>query len=233
VTKSSQLPASRGRRLWKNWLQPFLVCLLVIAPFRSAVADWNDVPTGSMKPTVLVGDRVFVNRLAYDLKVPFTNWHVAEWGGPARGDVVVLTSPADGKLLLKRVVGVPGDVVALESSRLIVNGKSRRVAAVPPKAVPQIPAAQRGRHVFNSERLSATDPGHVIMLTPGRSSSRNFGPVAVPQGRYLVMGDNRDNSFDSRGFGFVPRENILGRVNGVVFSFAPEPRWERFFTRLE
>ena len=233
MSKSSQLSASRGRRLWKNWLQPFLICLLVIAPFRSAVADWNDVPTGSMKPTILEGDRIFVNKLAYDLKVPFTNWHVAEWGDPERGEIVVCTSPADGRLLVKRVVGLPGDVVALEKNRLIVNGKSRTVATVPQNAVPQIPAAQRGQHVFASERLSATDPGHVIMLTPGRRSSRSFGPVVVPQGRYLVMGDNRDNSFDSRGFGFVPREDILGRARGVVFSFDPEPRWERFFTRLD
>ena len=71
------------------------------------------------------------------------------------------------------------------------------------------------------------------MLTPGRSASRNFGPVQVPTGRYLVMGDNRDNSFDSRGFGFVPREDILGHAKGVAFSFSPTPRWERFFTRLD
>ena len=115
------------------------------------------------------------------------------------------------------------------------GGLARPTPRLLDRSIPEeLDAACRGAMALDvEERLSATDPGHVIMLTPGRSSSRNFGPVAVPPGRYLVMGDNRDNSFDSRGFGFVPRENILGRVNGVVFSFAPEPRWERFFTRLE
>src|SRR5262245_40087463 len=95
------------RWLWKEWVKPLMICGLLVGSIRSAVADWNDVPTGSMKPTILEGDRVVVNKLAYDLKVPFTTWHVAEWGNPQRGDIVVFFSPVDGTRLVKRVIGLP------------------------------------------------------------------------------------------------------------------------------
>src|SRR6266481_8840380 len=90
---------------------------------RSSLADWNVVPSGSMQPTILVGDRVLVNKLAYDLKVPFTTWHVLEWANPRRGDIVVFYSPYDGKRLVKRVVGLPGDTVELRNNALVLNGQ--------------------------------------------------------------------------------------------------------------
>jgi signal peptidase I len=96
---------------------------LVMFSIRSSLADWNDVPTGSMKPTILEGDRVFVNKLAYDLKVPFTTWHIAEWSNPQRGDIVVFFSPKDGTRLVKRVIGLPGDTVELLNEQLIINGQ--------------------------------------------------------------------------------------------------------------
>lgn len=96
-----------ARWFWKEWVKPFLVIALIVGSVRSAVADWNHVPTGSMKPTILEGDRVIVNKLAYDLKVPFTTWHLAEWGNPARGDIVVFFAPNDGTRMVKRVVGLP------------------------------------------------------------------------------------------------------------------------------
>ena len=82
--------------------KPFVFVILIVLSFRSSIADWNDVPTGSMKPTILEGDRIFVNKLAYDLKVPFTTWHLAQWGDPRRGEVIVFYSPADGVRLVKR-----------------------------------------------------------------------------------------------------------------------------------
>src|SRR2546421_4007156 len=100
----------------------FLFVVLVVLSFRSSIADWNDVPTGSMKPTIMEGDRVFVNKLAYDLKVPFTTWHLAQWDNPKRGDIVVFFSPADGQRLVKRVVGLPGDRIELANNELLVNG---------------------------------------------------------------------------------------------------------------
>src|SRR4029453_13404575 len=84
-------------KLWSNWIKPVGMVVLIVATFRSAVADWNDVPSQSMEPTILVGDRIFVNKLAYDLKVPFTSWHLAEWSNPERGDGVIFFAPPAGK----------------------------------------------------------------------------------------------------------------------------------------
>src|SRR3954451_3072418 len=114
-------PKPRGiRRVWYE-LRPILVMLVVLFSFRSAVADYNVVPTGSMKPFIIEGDRIFVNKLAYDLKIPFTRIHIAQWADPKRGDVVVFDRPSDGVRLVKRVVGIPGDVIALRDNRLFIN----------------------------------------------------------------------------------------------------------------
>lgn len=214
------------RRFFREWIQHLAVTALVLGSFRSAVADWNDVPTGSMRPTVLEGERVFVNRAAYDLKVPFTTWRVASWGDPARGDVVVLISPHDGRLLLKRVVGIPGDRIEMRANRLVVNGVDATYV-------------ETGQPDGDSAVIRETvgTRAHFIELAPYPSSASTFGPLAVPAGRYLMMGDNRDNSFDSRFFGLVPRSEILGQVTRVVASVDPErsyrPRFERFLKALE
>ncbi len=93
----------------RGWIGSMLVALLIATSFKSAIADWYVVPTGSMKPTIVEGDRIFTNKLAYDLKVPYTTWHIVSWDNPKRGDIVVFDSPADGKLLVKRVIGLPGE----------------------------------------------------------------------------------------------------------------------------
>src|SRR5688500_19941607 len=98
-------------------IRVFLLMILIVSSLRSALADWNDVPTGSMKPTIQEGDRVVVNKLAYDLKVPFTTVNIFKWDDPKRGDIVVLFSPADGTRLVKRVVAVPGDQVEMREDR--------------------------------------------------------------------------------------------------------------------
>src|SRR4051812_11114887 len=104
--------------------RPFLFVILIVLSFRSTIADWNDVPTGSMRPTILEGDRIFVNKLAYDLKVPyFTTIHLAHWSDPKRGDVVVFFSPENGVRLVKRVVAVPGDTVEVRGRTVLINGK--------------------------------------------------------------------------------------------------------------
>src|SRR5215210_9062990 len=102
----------------------FILMILIVSSLRSALADWNDVPTGSMKPTIQEGDRVVVNKLAYDLKVPFTTIEIFKWSDPQRGDIVVLFSPVDGVRLVKRVVGVPGDRIYMRDNQLYVNGKA-------------------------------------------------------------------------------------------------------------
>ncbi len=220
--------------LWRDTVRPILVILILLGSFRSAVADWNDVPTGSMKPTILEGDRIFVNKLAYDLKLPFTNWHLFEWAEPRRGDVVICFSPADGKRLVKRVIGLPGDRIELRNNLLLINGKAATYRSIDPGVAQQIEADQRSRHRFVSERLDSR--WHPVMTTPGQPGQRSFRSVTVPAGHYFVMGDNRDNSADSRRFGFVPRDQIVGRATAIAFSVDPAkhywPRWHRFFKAL-
>lgn len=222
----------RAAWFWREWVKPLLVVGLVLGSFRSAIADWNDVPSGSMKPTILEGDRVFVNKIAYDLKIPFTTWRVSEWSNPQRGDVVVLYSPYDDKRLIKRVVGIPGDRVEMKEHKLIVSGVP---ANYEPLETSMFVGVDPDSSAF--EELAPHARPHPILTTPGRPSMASFDPVTVPPGRYLVMGDNRDNSFDSRWFGFVDRTRILGRATAVVLSFdinnSFKPRWGRFFTKLQ
>lgn len=226
---------SRVRQAWE-WARPLIVLLVVLSSFRSAVADWNDVPTGSMKPTILEGDRVFVNKMAYDLKVPFTTWHLAEWGDPARGDVVVLLSPENGRRLIKRVIGVPGDDLAWRGRTLYVNGEPASYAPIDPEIEARLDGdAEPFRRLIAWEEIG--EVRHPVMVTPALHSRRgDFGPVSVPEEGFFLMGDNRDESRDSRAIGFVPRELILGRAIGVAFSLDREDlrfRADRFFDALE
>lgn len=225
----------RAREFARAWLKPILLAVLIVAPFRSAVADWHDVPTGSMKPTVLEGDRIFVSKLAYDLRVPLTGWKIAELGEPARGDVVVLRSPIDDTRLLKRVVAVEGEVVEMVGGKLVIDGTPLRYETLPDATHDGLPQPEGFSQVALREELA---PGrlHDVLVTPRRRVPRSFGPVRVPAGHVLVLGDNRDNSADSRVFGFVSRGRIEGRVLGVMLSLHPRrlwPRWERTCKPLE
>ena len=107
-----------ARHFWTEWVRPLLVTALILGSFRSAVADWNDVPSGSMRPTILEGDVVLVNRVAYDLKVPLTDIALARLREPKRGEVLTFTSPADGVRLIKRLVALPSDVVGTDNLQL-------------------------------------------------------------------------------------------------------------------
>jgi signal peptidase I len=219
---------------WREWLRPLLVVAIVLGSFRSAIADWNDVPSGSMEPTILPGDRVFVNKLAYDLKVPFTTWQVAQWADPSRGDVVVLWSPYDGRRLVKRVVGIPGDVIEVRGQRLRVNGRAASYVAL---AQDQAAADGLEGLPLPSLSLEGVDGRTHAVMTSGRSGpGSDVGPLTVPPGSYFLMGDHRDNSFDSRFWGFAKREVIVGRASTVVLSVDLaahfRPRWRRFLLPL-
>ncbi len=211
-------------------LRIFLLMILVISSLRSALADWNDVPTGSMKPTIQEGDRVVVNKLAYDLKVPFTTVHIAKWGAPSRGDIVVFFSPVDGIRLVKRVIGLPGEQVGMKDNRVFING-----AEVPWSTLTLHNNDRDGVTLIGDETLSGHR--HKVMVTPAQPSLKTFDPVQVPAGHYFVMGDNRDNSNDSRFIGFIARRRIVGRATAVAFSLDRTnyyiPRTERFLRKLD
>jgi signal peptidase I len=221
-------------RLWSGWVKPVGMAMIVVFTLRSAVADWNDVPSQSMEPTILIGDRIFVNKLAYDLKLPFTTFHLATWGGPDRGDVVVFYSPPpDGKRMVKRVVGLPGDTVQLRQNRLYINGAPVSYQPLTSAVDKTQLADPEPLKIVNEQLGSAL---HAVMTQPQRGARKDYGPVIVPAGQYFVMGDNRDNSGDSRYFGFVNRDAIVGKAVGLAFSLDHNnsymPRWSRFFRGL-
>lgn len=230
-------PTRRSTRVltfWRKRIRPIVLTVCVVMGVRSSVADWNDVPTGSMQPTIMEGDRVFVNKLAYDLKVPFTTWHIAQWGNPQRGEIVTFDSPDTQQRLVKRVIGVPGDTVQMVAERLYINGEPVTYGPLDGAIVNAAAAELRGTREYAEERLEGC--GHAVMVTPGMPAMRDFGPIAVPAGQYLMLGDNRDNSRDSRYFGLVERSAVTGRATGVVGSLnindGYRPRWNRFLQGL-
>jgi signal peptidase I len=221
--------------LWREWVKPLAIIIIVCTSFRSAIADWNDVPTGSMKPTILEGDRILVNRLAYGLKVPYTTWHLLEWSAPKPGEIVVCYSPANGDRLVKRVVGVPGDRIEMRDNVLMINGAPLQYHRLDNDLINQIEPESLPQHRFAAETLG--EHIHATMITPNVRAPRSFKPIVVPDGHFFMMGDNRDNSADSRSFGFVEKSQILGRSNRVALSFDPDcwywPRWDRTLRKLE
>jgi len=220
-------------RWWTEWLGSVVLIVLLITSFRSAVADWNDVPTGSMKPTIFEGDRIVVNKLAYDLKIPFTTRRVLAWDNPQRGDIVVLYSPVDGKRLVKRVVGIPGDTISMVEDRLVVNDEPVCYAPPDKDLIAGYTAGMEGR-LIASEILGGAP--HAVMINRSKPCMPTFAPVVIPESTYFVMGDNRDESYDSRFFGTVPRDQIVGRATIIAASVDParhyRPRWDRFLHPL-
>ena len=205
----------------------FLLCLLLL---RSAVLDWYRVPSSSMYPTLLVGDSILSYRLAYDVKLPLTNIVLCHVADPLRGDIVTFISPADGVRLVKRIIGVPGDIVEMRDEQVIINGMPLSYSAAAQAGRERRMADYEGTQLIERERLAGV--AHGVMLLPQRLALRSFGPMTVPSGQYLMLGDNRDDSHDSRYIGFVPRAQLTGRVRRVMFSLDPQhyylPRMQRF-----
>jgi signal peptidase I len=226
----------RIRRLWRDYREAIVFLMLMLC-FRSAWADWVTVPTGSMNPTILEGDRLLVDKHAFGLRLPFTLLHLTAGEDPARGDIVVFDSPSDGTSLVKRVVGVPGDTVELAGEVLSVNGRAASYVEGDASALHGLPAQTSAQNPVLL-REAGFGPAHHILLLPSRFGlTPTLGPMIVPPDRYVMLGDNRDNSADSRYFGFVPRRNIVGRATRVVVSLNPEryyvPRRDRFLAPIE
>jgi signal peptidase I len=181
-----------------RWLIAIAVLLLTV---RSSLANHYKVPTGSMEPTVEVGDRIVVNKAAYGLRLPFASTYAITGGDPELGEVVVLDSPEEDKVLLKRIAGTPGKRVEVRGGRITIDG-----------ALAPITDGQ--------EQLG--EALHPIRITG--DGGPDFGPLVIPDGHYLVMGDNRGESNDGRSFGLVTRDAILGRALGVYWRGGPT--WE-------
>jgi signal peptidase I len=231
ATNTRSLPL----RFWREYRSTLLFLVLMLM-FRSAWADWMTVPTGSMNPTILEGDRILVDKHVFGLRLPWTLMRLTDGRDPRRGEIVVFDSPVDGTSLVKRLVGVPGDMVAIDQRGLMINGEYARYSPGDPARVETLLAGTRNRQP-SVIREGGVLPEHDLLRMPTAGPREYFGPIRVPNGMYLMLGDNRDNSADSRYIGFVPRRNIVGLTSRVAVSFDPDnyylPRGGRFFEPLD
>ncbi|MFH0784636.1 MAG: signal peptidase I [Pseudomonadota bacterium] len=185
---------ARSKSIFREYFEAICIAVLLALFIRTFVVQAFKIPSGSMLPTLLIGDHLLVNKFIYGLRIPFSGKILIPYKNPKRGDVVVFRYPKDRSIdYIKRVIGTPGDTIEIRTKKLFVNGKQ------------------------------VSDP-HAHMSSPAvlnaASSPRdNFGPVLVPEGRIFVMGDNRDNSYDSRFWGFVNQQDILGRAFILYWSW--------------
>lgn len=215
----------------------FLIFLAVLFIIRGSIIDWHPVPTGSMKPTILEGDVIVQNKMAYDLQLPFTETSLMQLGQPERGDIIVFTSEKSGKRLIKRLVGLPGETIEVINDQILINGdpsEYRKLAENDPRIPAEYPDREPGYYVMES-----TDDmdKHIMLINDSKyNPHRNFAETTIPAQSYFFMGDNRDDSSDSRLYGVAPRSEIRGRAFGILVSARSNenfvPRWERFFSSL-
>lgn len=225
-------PTSAKEKLAYVPLIALIVALSLIPTARSVAFDWNDVPTRAMSPTVIAGDRVYINKSAYGLRSPLTGRVLVERADPGRSDLIVFASPEDGQRLLKRIVAMPGEVFEVRSGRVYVNHEPA-VYEAPDEEVLSEVAFANANFIVTTEVIDGHR--HPVLLD-STAANASFGPVQIPAEHYFVLGDYRSNSRDSRWFGPIHRSAIYGRVDAVVLSLDPErlgrPRWHRFFSSL-
>lgn len=258
--------------LWGEWIRPLGTIFIIMGIFRLSVLDWFDVPSGSMEPTIMTGDRIAVKKFTYGLRIPFTKetW-IAQWGRPERGDLVVCYSPDQGDevRLVKRVVAIPGDTIEMKDGRLWINGQEPVYDSVDPSEFPHMSPTEQAKFEFYTESVEGDE--HFVMFETKKPGSRDFpvdaqragnefrviqrlAPVVVPEDQYVIIGDNRDNSKDSRGWNnavttttgpdgaeiyrftidFMDIDRIHGEAFAVAFSLDGwSPRWGRTFKGIK
>jgi len=226
-----------GARWLLEWTRSIVVALFVWFLLSTFLLQAFHITSGSMERTALVGDFLFVNKLLYGAEVPLVRTHLPSIREPGHDEVVVITSPIEDLVLLKRIVGLPGDTIAMSDGRLVRNGHVIREPYITLHTdAPRLDSATR-------EQMRTWQSPHLV--SPPASSyhpdSRTWGPLVVPSGSLFALGDNRDDSFDSRYYGFIPRENLRGAPLFIYYSYDPSSwhalpfltaiRWNRLLTR--
>ena len=240
----------------RQYAESIGLALGVALLLRAFVVEAFQIPSGSMIPTLEVGDHIFVSKFAYAIGIPFSNAKIAELGKPKRGDIIVFKYPPDQNIdYIKRVMGLPGETLEVRHNEVFIDGRPLEreqlrepCVADDGKDLGKDFDGDDDRHPCEVWLEHLESKSHVTHQEPLRSTTSDFGPVKIPAGHYFAMGDNRDNSKDSRVWGFVPFELFKGRAlviwwsrdpargglspSGVVDWFS-SIRWRRFFQRVE
>lgn len=229
TSMGGNLPEADEAKLLKEptiveYSKSFFPVILIVLVLRSFLVEPFRIPSGSMMPTLLDGDFILVNKFSYGVRLPVVDWKVIPVGEPQRGDVVVFRFPKDPSIdFIKRVIGLPGDIIEYRDKILYVNG-----TAADQNIVGSYLGEGAGLYMTGaSERTEKLDAVEHAILINGNNPSRNIR-VTVPEGQYFVMGDNRDHSNDSRFWGFVPEENLVGRAFMIWMNF--DEKNDGFFT---
>jgi signal peptidase I len=199
-TSDRDIGKTKSKSVLREYIEAIVIAILLALVIRAFVVQAFKIPSGSMKSTLLVGDHILVTKFAYGIKIPFTDTEILDFGGPQRKDIIVFRYPVDpDKDFIKRVIGLPGDTIRIQNKRVFVNDKE-----------------------LDEPYVQHTDHG----ILPGSVSPRdNFGPIVVPQNSYFVMGDNRDESYDSRFWKFVDRSVLKGKALIIYWSWNGEGKW--------
>ncbi len=216
--------APGAKRTIVEYARSFFPVLLFVLVIRSFIFEPFRIPSGSMMPTLLEGDFIFVKKFAYGLRLPVTETKILETGEPQRGDVVVFRLPSDPSVnYIKRIVGLPGDEIVYANQRLRINGE--------PMQLVRGEGGSLDAAVF-SEDLDGRV--HDILVTNAQFSTRD-GIYRVPEGHYFVMGDNRDRSRDSRFIGAIPERYLVGEAVRIWMHFVPWnlPEWGRIGQKIQ
>ncbi len=223
-----QQESKNKRSIYKEYIEPFLIAAVIALFIRQFAVEAFKIPSASMVPTLRIGDHLLVNKFIYGPRIPFTDTRIFSWKEPKRGEIIVFKFPLDeSKNFIKRVVGVPGDKIQIRKGKLFIND-----AAVPLSDLGTYDDRDQSSGSFSSARAELLDEQlgtvkhHILYLHD--QSGVNFGPELVPKESVFVMGDNRDNSQDSRVWRFVKYDKILGRALIIYWSWDGNDSWVRW-----
>jgi signal peptidase I len=213
----------------RDLARAIFLCVLTVFVVRSFVFEPFKIPSSSMVPTLEIGDHIFVSKYNYGLSLPFSKIQLLRLGAPKRGEIIVFLFPREEALhYIKRVVGIPGDKIEFRGRDLIINGKLvEKEKVTDPAVIEQVTGKPEMSGELYRERIG--DSVHYIRFTKsgGEDYGKNSQVELVPPDHYLVVGDNRDDSYDSRAWGTVPKENIKGKAQMIWLSLDQEENWGR------
>jgi len=215
---SNQTNTIKKKSTFREYAEAAVIAILLALFIRTFVVQAFKIPSGSMKPTLLIGDHLLVNKFIYGIKIPFIDRYMIQFKKPIKGDIVVFKWPKDEKKdFIKRIIGVEGDKIEIRNDILFVNGEKIKTKYI---------GRYQDEGIVQADRYLESLDGYDHHILDESMKYEDFGPIVVPERSIFVMGDNRDNSQDSRYWGFVSLNKIKGKALIIYWSW---PHWKRFF----